>query len=327
MGNTILTYVELNRERQILPISLEAITAAKKIADKYEAVVVALVIGSDIKEAAADLSRYGVDKVFMVDDPFLATYQSESFVYAIEKVFEQLKPQAIIMGDTMTAIDLAPRLAFAFEAGLITDCTGIEIKDEQVIVTKPVFSNNVMATYSFPETPFLVTMRVRACEAGVAADTAQAEIIAVDISFDKSILKVEQIKIVTHEEEGPQLDSADIVVSGGRGLGGPEGFEELAELAGLLGGALGSSRPPCDLGWVSAKTQVGVTGTFVAPSLYIAVGISGSTQHVAGMEDSQIIVAINERDDANIFKIADLGIVGDYTEVIPALKEKLKEIL
>jgi electron transfer flavoprotein alpha subunit len=192
---------------------------------------------------------------------------------------------------------------------------------------KPVYSSNVMAAYGLTREPYLVTMRSRAEEPAERQDDAGAEVIRLDVELDASTLEMEVIERTLEEEEGQKLTSSNIIVSGGRGIGGPEGFEQLAELAALLNGAVGASRPPVDLGWAPPKAQVGQTGEKVGPSVYIAVGISGATQHIAGMSASRTIVAINKDAKANIFKVADYGVVGNHEEVVPAFHKTLKETL
>jgi len=238
-----------------------------------------------------------------------------------------VKPKAIIFGDTLTSIDLAPRVAFSLTTGLITDCVAIECEEGEVYFIKPVYSGNVMAAYTFDREPFVVTLRSRAEEPAERSNVAGAEIIPIGVDLDLSDVNAEVVERVVEKQEGPTLTDAEVVVSGGRGIGGPAGFEQLRELAAALNAAVGASRPPCDHGWVPQRTQVGQTGAKVAPSLYIAIGISGATQHVAGMYRSKRIVAINRDPKANIFRIADYGVVGPFEEVLPAFREAISEML
>jgi electron transfer flavoprotein alpha subunit len=210
---------------------------------------------------------------------------------------------------------------------LITDCVGFEREDGDIHFVKPVYSSNVMAAYALATEPYLVTMRSRAEDPAERRDDAEAEVIGLEVELDASALETEVIERTLEKEEGPKLTSSDIIVSGGRGVGGPEGFEHLAKLAALLNGAVGASRPPVDLGWAPPKAQVGQTGEKIGPSVYIAVGISGATQHTAGMSASRTIVAINKDSKANIFKVADYGVVGKHEEVLPAFHKAMKEIL
>jgi electron transfer flavoprotein alpha subunit len=283
-------------------------------------------MGTGVSEAAQEMARYKVDEILLVDHASLEGYQPELYASAILQVCERLKPKAILMGDTLTALDLAPRVAFSINTGLLTDCVAIEITDSQVEFIKPVYSSNVMAAYTFASEPYMVTLRSRVEEGATRQEEANADVTSVEVELDISAVATEVMQRVIEEEEGIKLTDADIIVSGGRGIGSAEGFEQLGQLAEVLGAAVGASRPPCDLGWASSKAQVGQTGEKVAPSLYIAVGISGATQHIAGMQGSKRIVAINRDPKANIFRIADYGVVGDFEEVVPAFKEAIREI-
>ncbi len=325
--NNVLVLVELNQDKTISPITLECVTTGRRLAEAFGGRLFALVMGNSVAGAAEEISQYDLDAVYRVDHPLLEACQPEIHVSAFTQVYEKVKPGAILMGDTLTSIDLAPRIAFSLDAGLITDCVGIEIEPDEVFFVKPVYSSNVMAAYAFASEPYMVTMRSRAEDPAEKRNAANAEIIPADVELDDSAARIEVVQRVLEEEVGPKLTQSEIIVSGGRGIGGPEGFEQLSELAGILNAAVGASRPPCDLGWVSPKAQVGQTGEKVGPSVYIAVGISGATQHIAGMNGSKKIIAINKDPKAGIFKMADYGVVGNYEEVLPAFKETLSEIL
>lgn len=322
----VLVFVELNLDKAILPVSLECVAAAGKLAETFGGKPVALVMGAGVEEAARELAHYDLAEVCLVDHPALENYQPELFLSAFRQVCGRLKPKAILMGDTLTSVDLAPRIAFTLDTGLITDCVAIESDENGICFVKPVYSSNVMAAYSFASEPCMVTLRSRVEEAAQKGDAPVAEVVPLDVELDASSAKTEVIQRVTEEDAGLKLTDAEVIVSGGRGIGGPEGFEQLSELATILNGALGASRPPVDLGWATPKAQVGQTGEKVAPSVYIAVGISGATQHIAGMQSSKTIVAVNKDPKANIFKIADYGVVGTCEEVVPALKDALLEM-
>lgn len=323
---SVLIVTEVDKNQEILPISLECVTAGKRLAEALGGGTVALIMGHGVGEAARAMARSGVDEVCLVDHPDLTAYQPELYVAAFLQVCERVNPRAILMGDTLTSIDMAPRVAFALNTGLVTDCVAVEVSDGEVSFVKPVYSSNVMAAYTFASEPYVVTLRSRAEEAAERQETADAGVTPVDVKLDAASVRTEVLQRVVEEDAGPKLTGADIIVSGGRGVGGPEGFEQLKELADLLHAAVGASRPPCDLGWAPPKSQVGQTGEKVAPSLYIAVGISGATQHIAGMQSSKKIVAINKDPKANIFKIADYGVLGRWEEVVPALREAVSEI-
>jgi electron transfer flavoprotein alpha subunit len=326
-NSIVLVFIESPDDKTILPISLETLNIAKKITDSKGSKLAALVIGCEVSTLAEELKHYGVDLIYTIDKPALNEYQPELYLSAIKQVYQNLLPEVILFGNTLTAIDLAPRFAFELDTGLVTDCVELTFDSKELMFTKPTYSGNVMAVYSFASNPCIATMRSRASEPAKRNEHASGEIIPFDITIDSSLIKTELIESISEEESGIKLSGADVVVAGGRGMGGPEGFAELEDLAKTLGAALGSSRPPCDLEWVAPKTQVGLTGEIVAPSLYIAVGISGSFQHLAGMFDSKTIVAINRDPKATIFKVADYGVVGEFEAVLPAFKETLSDLL
>ncbi len=325
--NSVLIFVELGPDGGILPLSLECVTAGRKLAELLGCGVDGLVLGSSVGEAVQELSHFGLDRVYVVDHPLLDIYHPEMACTAFLQACEVEKPKAILMGESLTSVDLAPRLAFALNTGLITDCVGFEMEEGAIHFVKPVYSSNVMAAYALATEPYLVTMRSRVEDPAERRGEPGAEVIGVEVELDNSALETVVVERILEEEEGPKLTSSDIIVSGGRGVGGLEGFEQIAELAALLNGAVGASRPPVDLGWASPKAQVGQTGEKVGPSVYIAVGISGATQHIAGMSASRTIVAINKDPRANIFKVADYGVAGKHEEVLPAFLEAMKQVL
>jgi electron transfer flavoprotein alpha subunit len=322
----VLVFVELSPDKTIPPASLECVAAAGRLAERFGVRPVALVMGKGVREAARELTHYDLAEVCLIDHPALEEYQPELFVSAFGQVCARFEPKAILMWDSLTSIDLAPRIAFALDTGLITDCVAIESEKNEVCFVKPVYSSNVMAAYTFASEPCIVTLRSRVEEAAQKGEAPVAEVVSVDIELDVAGVKTEVMQRVTEEDAGLKLTDAEVIVSGGRGMGGPEGFELLSQLAAVLKGAVGASRPPVDLGWAAPKSQVGQTGEKVAPSVYIAVGISGATQHIAGMQGSKTIVAVNRDPDANIFRIADYGVVGSCEEVVPALKDALLEM-
>ena len=325
--DSVLIVAEASEGKEILPVSLECVTAGKRLAGAMGWRTVGLLMGTGVGEVAQEMARYDVNEVLLVDHPSLEAYQPELYVSALLQVCERLKPKAILMGDSLTSVDMAPRVAFALNTGLITDCVAIEVDKPDVSFIKPVYSGNVMAAYSFASEPYVVTLRSRVEEAAGKQDGAQGDVTPVEVELDVSAVKTEIVQRVVEEDESVKLTEADIIVSGGRGIGSPEGFEQLARLAEVLNAAVGASRVPCDLGWAPSKAQVGQTGEKVAPSLYIAAGISGAAQHIAGMQSSKKIVAINRDPNANIFRIADYGVVGNCEEVVPAFKEAITEIL
>ncbi len=325
MNNTVLVVMETNEAGEIVPASLEALAAARKVATDSGCSLAAALVGNQVSAAAEQLQAYLPGSIYVTEDESLAGCPAEPTARALESIMTQAEAGLVIFAHTLTAIDLAPRVAAACEAGLIMDCVRMEVENGEVLYTKPVFSSNVMAVYGCDTLPALVTMRARAAEPAEPLDSAAGKIETVALDLGAAAQTMEVLDRTREEGEGVDLSKADVIVAGGRGLGGPEGFDLLRELAQAMNGAVGASRPPCDLEWVSPKLQVGLTGEIVAPALYVAVGISGSFQHLAGITDSKVIVAVNRDEKAYIFKVADYGVVGDYEEVIPAFLEAVSK--
>lgn len=319
----MLVIAELSSAGELAPGTLEALSAARRLADKLGGGLTVTLFGHTVEDQAQRLCHYGADSVVYVDDPLLVCYHPEAYLAVILPLYAEFQPRGIICGQSLNTLDLAPRLASRLKAGLITDCVAVD--DERLRFTKPIYSGNVLGIYEVATTPFILTLRSRAFQAAPRQEKA-AMLIRREGDLAPSLFQVEVLERRI-EPEGLSLGAADRIVAGGRGMGGPQGFAQLTELAGVLQAAVGASRPPCDLEWVGSQYQVGQTGEIVAPHLYVAVGISGSTQHIAGMAGSKTIVAINKDKDANIFKMADYGVVGTYEEVIPAFIAGLKELL
>ncbi|MFC1904682.1 electron transfer flavoprotein subunit alpha/FixB family protein, partial [Chloroflexota bacterium] len=235
----------------------------------------------------------------------------------------------LLMGQTTIGRDLAPRLAFKLETGASMDCVELAIDPDskRLLQTRPVFGGNAQAIFTCETDPQIATVRVKAMSPLEADTSRQGEVITIDAGLDASAIRTKFLEKVTEEVEGIKLEDAEIIISGGRGMGGPEGFQQLEELAKILKGAVGATRPPCDNGWVPDTKQVGLTGKIVAPTLYVAIALSGSSQHMSGCSGSKSIVAINKDVEANIFKVARYGVVGDWKKVLPAFTEKVKELL
>jgi len=313
----------------LAPIAKELLGAARKLADSLGEDVSAVLIGSGVAGAAQEAIAAGADKVYVVDDPLLKDYRTDSYVAAAEKVVKQANPRIVLGGQTTTGRDLLPRLAFRFNSAVTMDCVDLSVDpaNKQLLMTKPVYGGNARAIFTTDAVPAMASVRVKAMSP-LAPDAARkGEVIAVAAGLDAAAIKTNVLDKVVAEVVGIKLEDASIVVAGGRGMGGPEGFKVLEELARALKGALGASRPPCDSGWVPETIQVGLTGKIVSPDVYIAVAISGSSQHLAGCSGSKNIIAINRDPEANIFKEARFGVVGDWKKVIPAFSAKLKELL
>jgi len=314
---------------KLAAVSTEGLGIGRKLADDLGASLMAIVVGSQVGEVAKDAIRYGADKVYVVDDGAFKDYESDAYTAIAEKLVAQASTRILIMGQTDLGRDLAPRLAFRLGTLSTADCLELAIDGEskRLLQTKPVYGGNAKEVLVTEMDPQIVTIRSKAMTPLAADDARQGEVIAVDAAIDAALVKEKLLERVVEEVVGVKLEEATIVVSGGRGMGGPEGFVQLEELAKLFKGAVGASRPAVDQGWLPPNRLVGITGKIIAPDLYIAVAISGSTQHMTGCGGSKTLVAINLDPEASIFKRAHFGIVGDWKAVVPALTEKVKAMV
>jgi len=324
----VMIFVEF-ADNKLAPISKELLGVGRKLANDLGEELSALVVGSGIADFAAETISYGADKVYVVDDPLLKDYRTDSYVAVVEKVAKQVNPRIILMGQTTIGRDLAPRTSIRLGTAVTLDCIALEIDaaSKLLLQTKPVYGGNARAIYTMDTLPQMATVRAKAMTPSTPDNARKGEVITVAAGLDPAAIKTNVLQKVVHEVEGIKLEDASVIVAGGRGIGGPEGFKQLEGLARLLKGAAGASRPPCDNGWVPDTMQVGLTGKIVSPDVYIAVAISGSSQHLAGCSGSKNIVAINKDPEANIFKEARFGVVGDWKKIIPAFETKLKELL
>jgi electron transfer flavoprotein alpha subunit len=318
--NDVLVYVEINDKKEIDLLSFESLRPGRRLADELGGRLGVLVIGSDIGSIAEELTHYGADDIYVADSQSLKHYHPELYHRVLKNLYVKKKPKVIILGNTLQSIDLAPRVAFDLGAGLVTDCIAVSNEGGRLLFEKPVYSGHAIAQYHVVSDPAIVTIRARSQEKAERQELRKGEIIPIPEMIDEGKVTIEVIERVVKPDEELHVADADIIVAGGRGIGGKEGFDILSDLAKTIGAAVGASRPPCDLGWIKTDAQVGQTGEIVGPELYIAVGISGSTQHIVGMAGSKTIVAINKDSKAPIFDIADYGIVGNYEEIIPAFK-------
>ncbi len=310
-------------------LATELLGCGRKLADDLGQELSAVLVGSGVSSLAQEAITFGADKVYVVDDPLLEDYQTDSYVTAMEKVVKEAMPQILLLGQTAIGRDLAPRLAFRLDTAVSMDCIELAIDPDSKLLlqTKPVYGGNAQATFTTDSYPQIATVRAKAMSPLEPDASRKGEIITVDAGLDPSAIRTKVLEKVPEEVEGIKLEDAEVVISGGRGIGDAEGFKQLEELAKLLKGAVGASRPPCDNGWVPAGLQVGLTGKIVSPDLYIAVALSGSSQHMTGCSGAKNIIAINKDAEANIFKAARFGIVGDWKKVLPAFAEKVKELL
>ena len=315
----ILVFVE-QRNGVLRQASLQAISEAHRQAGGD---VAAVLVGSGVGDAAPGLGAYGAAKVFVADDPNLALYSSEGYGEAVAKAVEAVSPDAVFFAGTAMGRDLAPRVAAKLGVGALADVVALEKDGDQFVARRPVYSGKAFATVDSAGTkPQVISLRPNVFAAEETGGSAEV------IALDGLSLSIRAVVKELLDTGGGEIDvaEADIIVSGGRGLKGPENFALIRDLADALGGAVGASRAAVDAGWIAHKHQVGQTGKVVSPSLYIAAGISGAIQHLAGMSSSKIIVAINKDPDAPIFKIADYGIVGDLFDVVPPMVEEVKKL-
>ncbi|WP_295621085.1 electron transfer flavoprotein subunit alpha/FixB family protein [uncultured Intestinimonas sp.] len=328
MTKDLWVFVETNEDGTAKNVGLELLTPGKDMAAKQGGALVAVVIGSKVDEAVKAASEHGADKVIVVDGPEYASYTTDAYAIALCTLVEKYGPTSMLIGATNNGRDLGPRVSCRLKTGLTADCTGLDIDEESgnVAWTRPAFGGNLMATILCPDhRPQIGTVRPGVFKKSDAGE-AKAEVIKEDIHVDAKDIRTQVLELIKEADgENVDLEGADIIVSGGRGVGGPEGFEPVKALADALGGVVGASRAAVDAGWIAHAHQVGQTGKTVGPKLYIACGISGAIQHVAGMSGSDCIVAINKDPEAPIFDIADYGVVGNLFEVLPVLTEEIKK--
>ncbi len=314
----------------LAPISAELLGCGRKLADKLGEPLSAAVLGAGIAAPARDAVALGADTVYAVDDAALANYQTESFLEVLDLLAKETSPRVLLLGHTPIGRDLAPRLAFRLGTGLATDCIDLQIDpaNKSLLQTRPVYGGNALATFVIDKTfPQMSTIRSKAFSPAQPNPSRPGNVVAYAAKIDPAKVRAKFVKKVKEEVAGVKLEDAKVIVTGGRGMGGADAFKQLEVLAKLLGGAVGSTRPPCDNGWVPTTMQVGLTGKIVAPELYIAIAVSGASQHLAGCSGAKNIVAINKDPEANIFKAACFGVVGDYKQILPAFTEKVKALV
>lgn len=321
----VYVFIE-QREGVIQSVAVELLGKARELADTLNEQVVALLLGHNIAAKAQELIAYGADTVLCVDDPALAQYITEPYAQAITQIVQERKPSIVLIGATTIGRDLGPRLSARLETGLTADCTGLDISEERdLLMTRPAFGGNLMATIICKEhRPQMSTVRPGVMRAKAKDENRKGNVEQVKVAFDKSKFKVRILETIKEQKNLIDITEAKVLVSGGRGVGNAEGFGMLDELAKTLDAEVSASRAMVDAGVLPHDRQVGQTGKTVRPDLYFAMGISGAIQHLAGMEESEYIIAINKDKYAPIFNVADVGIVGDIRKIVPILTEKLK---
>ena len=321
----VYVFVE-QREGVIQNVGLELLGKARELADALNEKVYAMLLGHDLTTQAQECIAYGADTVLREDAPELATYVTEPYAQAIYQIIRDNKPSIVLIGATTIGRDLGPRLSARVETGLTADCTGLEISEERdLLMTRPAFGGNLMATIICKEhRPQMSTVRPGVMRMGQRDENRKGTIEDVKINFDKSKFRVRVLETVKQTKNLVDITEAHVLISGGRGVGNAEGFDMLRAMANTIGAEVSASRAMVDAGVLGHERQVGQTGKTVRPDLYFAMGISGAIQHLAGMEESEYIIAINKDKFAPIFNVADLGIVGDVRKIVPLLTEKLK---
>lgn len=325
-------------DNELSSIAFELIGKAKELAKDLDTQVTAVLLGSNVKNLVDSLAEYGADRVIVVDDKELETYRTEPYAHALASVINEYKPEIMLVGATAIGRDLGPTVSARVKTGLTADCTVLEIGDfplnaapgqeqlhNQLLMTRPAFGGNTIATIACPNNrPQMATVRPGVMQKIAPVKGAKAEVIEYNPGFTPNNKYVEIMKVVKAVGSVENIMDAKVLVSGGRGVGSKENFAMLQDLADVLGGMVSCSRAVVENGWLAQDYQVGQTGKTVRPNLYFAIGISGAIQHVAGMEESDIVIAINKDEDAPIFDVADYGIVGDLNKIVPALTTALK---
>lgn len=328
-------------DNELSGIALELVSEGTRLAADLDAKVVAVLLGSDVKGLADQLAVYGADKVIVIDNPVLKEYRTEPYTQALAAVINEFKPEIMLVGATAIGRDLGPCVSARVGTGLTADCTLLEIGDfplnpipdqeqkhKQLLMTRPAFGGNTIATIACPDNrPQMATVRPGVMQKIEPRKDAKAEIIEFNPELEENNKYVEIMDIVKDLADTVDIMDAKILVSGGRGVGSPENFKILEDLAAAIGGTVSCSRAVVDSGWKPKDLQVGQTGKTVRPNVYFAIGISGAIQHVAGMEESDIIIAINKDEDAPIFDVADYGVVGDLNKIVPMLTAQIKEAI
>ncbi len=325
----VLIFGEIKEEKLSI-VTTELLGTGRKLANELGEELSILIMGDKIGDLAQEAIAFGADNVYTAEDSLLDQYNSDAFTQVGADLCKKILPSVMLIGHTDIGSDLAPRLNGRLGGGLAMDCTALSIDPESkaLISTRPVYGGNAYATMmSKTVRPQVATIRAKIMPPAERDDSRQGKIIPVEDKIDPSAIRIKVIDKIKEEVEGVKLEDAEVVVSGGRGLGGAENFKMLRELADVLGGAVGATRVACDEGWAPVTLQVGQSGKVVSPKVYIAVGLSGAMAHIAGCLGSKYIVGINTDKEANIFNVAHFGIVADYKEVVPALSAKFKELL
>jgi electron transfer flavoprotein alpha subunit len=314
-------------EKTIIKVVFELLGVGRILASKLNGELVAVLLGHGIKDLATKLFQYGADKVYLIDDTNLKDYRTIPYTDALEYLVNKYKPEVILFGATKQGRDLAPRLATRLRTGLTADCTGLDIEEGNLVQTRPAYGGNIIATIkTLNARPQMASVRPKVFQMLEIDAARKGQLVQEEFKFHESDKWTRVIEVVREAKKTANLEDAQIIVSGGRGLGKPENFKLIEQFANCFNACVGASRVVVDAGWIPHYHQVGQTGKTVQPKLYIACGISGAIQHLIGMKSSDFIIAINKDPDAPIFKVADIGIVGDLFEIIPEIIKKLSSL-
>ena len=307
----------------------ELLAAGRGVAGSLGEELSVALLGDSVDAPAQQAIAHGADRVYAVTSPLLSEYHADIHLAALDSLCREVSPRVVLLARTAEGRELAPRLAFRLGVGLAQDCLEVSVDEstKTLLANRPVYGGNAIAVVSCEHTPQVAAIRPKAYEPAEMDSSRQGQVISFPVDLDASLARTRVVETVREESEGVKLEDARVVVSGGRGLGGPDPFSGLESLAKLLGGAVGASRAAVDSGWVPPSYQVGLTGKSITPDLYITVAISGASQHMAGCSGAKCIVAINKDGDANIFKDARYGVVGDWETVLPALTEAVRELM
>ncbi|GCD09961.1 electron transfer flavoprotein subunit alpha [Clostridium tagluense] len=317
------------RQGKISPVVVELLGEGKKLANEVGVELCAVLLGKDVNGLAKELISYGAQKVYVADSSLLENYTTDAYTKVICDAVNQFKPEIMLLGATHIGRDLAPRMSSRLDTGLTADCTRLEIdpEDKKIMQTRPAFGGNIMATIICPNNrPQMSTVRPGVMDKALKDESKVGEIINLDFKLSEKDIRTKVIKTVKTNKDMVSLVDANVIVSGGLGLRDEKGFEMLKKLADKFGGVVGASRAAVDAGWIDHSHQVGQTGTTVKPTVYIACGISGAIQHVVGMQEADVVIAINKNPSALIFGVADYGIVGDVYDIVPMLTEELDNV-
>ena len=310
--------------------TFELLGEGRKLADKLGEELSAVLLGNQVESLSKELFAHGADKVYLIDNENLDAYMTGPYATAVAVVIAKYKPAIVLYGATTNGRDLAPRVAARIQTGLTADCTGLDIDEETrlLLQTRPAFGGNIMATIKCPRhRPQMSTVRPKVMKKMDPDDSREGELIRMDVEINPKSVRTKILEVIKEVKSTGDIEEADIIVAGGWGMGAPENFKVLEELANALGGAVGASRAAVDAEWQPQSNQVGQTGKTVCPKLYIACGISGAVQHLVGMQTSDCIIAINKDPDAPIFSVANYGIVGDIFQIVPVLTKEVQKLL